>query len=106
MAIASLAFGTPDPIPTPPAAGKKLFLGADGKLKTVAPDGTVERVGGASDWADIENKPTVFPPEQHSHTTYSPNAPADPAEADRWVDTNTLRAYEFVGGAWIEIVSS
>lgn len=106
MAIASLAFGTPDPIPAPPVAGKKLFLGADGKLKTVAPDGTVERVGGASDWADIENKPSTFPPEPHGHTAYSATPPISPSESDRWVDTDTFRAYEFVGGAWIEIVSS
>jgi hypothetical protein len=67
MSIASLAFGTPSPIPTPPAAGKKLFLGADGKLRTIAPDGTVDIVGGTGvvDWADIQNKPLVFPPEDH-----------------------------------------
>jgi hypothetical protein len=88
MAIASLAFGSPSPIPTPPAAGKKLFLGADGKLKLVAPDGTVEIVGGGSS------------------TKYDLSPPLTPKESDRWVDSSSLRAYEFVGGAWIEIVSS
>lgn len=87
MAIASLAFGTPDPIPAPPAAGKKLFLGADGKLKVIAPDGAVETIGGAS-------------------TTYNSAPPLGPKESDRWVDSGSFRAYEFVGGAWIEIVSS
>jgi hypothetical protein len=39
-------------------------------------------------------------------TVYSPTPPSDPTESMRWVDSNTLRAYEYVGGAWIEIVSS
>jgi hypothetical protein len=73
--IASINFGTP-PIPTPPVAGKKLFLGADGKLKTIAPDGTVEGVGGASDWADITNKPTEFPPAPHTSDKITDFVPA------------------------------
>lgn len=89
MAIASLEFGTPDPIPAPPVAGKKLFLGADGKFKTVAPDGTVEGIGGSGGG---------------SATQYSANPPSAPTNGDRWVDTDTLRAYEYVGGAWIEIL--
>lgn len=87
MAIAALEFGTPTSVPTPPAAGKKLFLGADGKFKAVLPDGTVEGIGGGS------------------ATAYSTTPPSFPADGDRWVDTTTLRAYEYVGGAWIEIVS-
>lgn len=75
MAIASLAFGTPDPIPAPPVAGKKLFLGADGKLKTVAPDGTVAPVG-VTEWADIQNKPTEFPPAPHTSDKITDFVPA------------------------------
>lgn len=109
MAIASIEFGSPSSVPTAPAAGKKLFLGADGRFFEVSPDGTV---------SPLRTEPTA-----HTHgisevnglqdaldfaisTTYSPNPPSDPAEAARWVHTDTFRAYEFVGGAWIEIVSS
>jgi hypothetical protein len=88
MAIAALEFGVPSDPPSPPQAGKKLFLGADGKFRVVSPDGaiTVLASGGTA-------------------TTYAPSAPADPEEGTRWVDTTTFRAYEYVGGAWIEIVS-
>lgn len=38
-------------------------------------------------------------------TSYSETPPASPAESDRWIDTDTFRAYEFCGGAWVEIVT-
>lgn len=75
MAIASLAFGIPNPIPTPPAAGKKLFLGADGKLRAIAPDGTVAPVG-VTDWPDIQNKPSEFPPAPHTSDKITDFVPA------------------------------
>jgi hypothetical protein len=90
MAIAALSFDTPATVPDAPASGKKLFLGADGRFFLVLPDGTQEPLLGNSS----------------TGTVYSPTPPSDPTESMRWVDSNTLRAYEYVGGAWIEIVSS
>lgn len=72
--IASLEFGIP-PTPEPPVAGKKLFLGADGKLKTIAPDGTVEGVG-VTGWADLQNKPSEFPPAPHTSDKITDFVPA------------------------------
>lgn len=91
--IASLHLGTP-PTPTPPASGKRLFLGADGKLTTIAPDGTIERVG------------VGLPPADHSHTTFSDTPPLTPKDGDRWVDSATIRAYERLGGAWVEVATT
>ena len=109
MAIAALSFDTPATVPDAPASGKKLFLGADGRFFLVLPDGTQEplqaepaahnheisEISGLQDALDNSSAGTV----------YSPTPPSDPTESMRWVDSNTLRAYEFVGEAWIEIVS-
>jgi hypothetical protein len=32
----------------------------------------------------------------------SPTPPTDPQEGDRWVDSNTFIAYDYVNGAWIQ----
>lgn len=105
MAIRALQFNPSGTPPAPPATGKKLFLGADGRFFEVRPDGTVE---------PLRTQPTAHTheitevnglQEALSSTVYSEAPPSNPSESDRWVNSTTLRAYEYVGGAWIEIVS-
>ena len=68
MAILTLQFDASNPVPDPPSDGHKLFLGADGLFRTIAADGTLNELsGGVSDWADIQNKPSTFPPDPHTH---------------------------------------
>ena len=38
-------------------------------------------------------------------TTFSTNAPSSPLQGSRWVDTSTMRAYEFYDGVWVEVIS-
>jgi hypothetical protein len=106
MAIRALQFGVPESAPTPPDTGKKLFLGADGRFFEVLPDGTVEPLRAAPTPHTHEIAEVNGLQEALVSTTYSDTPPSDPNESDRWVNSTTLRAYEFVGGAWIEIVSS
>jgi hypothetical protein len=37
---------------------------------------------------------------------FSDTAPADPAETQRWVQTTSMRSYEYYQGAWVEIGSN
>jgi hypothetical protein len=39
-------------------------------------------------------------------TVFSDTAPTDPAEGQRWVQTTTMRSYEYYTGAWVEIGSN
>jgi hypothetical protein len=110
MALAALTFGIPTTVPDAPASGKKLFLGADGQFFTVLANGSVEslRASPLAHTHDIFEVNGLQDALGNSlaGTTYSPTPPSDPTESMRWVDSTTLRAYEYVGGAWIEIVSS
>jgi hypothetical protein len=106
MAIRTLQFGVPETTPAPPDTGKKLFLGADGRFFQVLPDGTVEPLRAAPSAHSHEISEVNGLQEALTSTAYSEAPPSNPNESDRWVDSTTLRAYEFFGGAWIEIVSS
>lgn len=104
MAIAALSFGTPSPIPTAPNTGKKLFLGADGAFFTVNSDGVAEplRTQPLSHYHDISDVNGLEDDLVQSRTIYS-DTPPEPTESLRWVDTQNLRAYEYLSGAWVEV---
>jgi|688.fasta_scaffold51929_7 hypothetical protein len=106
MAIAALSFGVPTTPPDAPPSGKTLFLAADGRFFTVLPDGTEEPLGAKPTAHTHEISDVEGLAEALSGTIYSENPPLTPTESMRWVNSTTLRAYEYVGGAWIEIVSS
>lgn len=50
--------------------------------------------------------PTNFALAEHVHTTFSATPPLTPKEGDRWVDSSTVRAYEWLSGFWIEIATT
>jgi hypothetical protein len=106
MAIAALSFGVPTAPPDAPASGKKLFLAADGRFFTVLPDGTEEPLAAQPTAHTHEISDVEGLAEALGGTIYSETPPSTPTESMRWVHTHTFRAYEYVGGAWIEIVSS
>ena len=54
--------------------------------------------GGVSDWADIENKPTEFPPSAHTHEWVAVgDAPDNPSEGDQWLNSNDGYLYIYYG---------
>ena len=81
--------------------------------------------GGVSDWADIENKPTEFPPSAHTHEIAEVNglqdaldnaggvsgifisdtAPASPEDGMMWLDSTTAIVWIWDEDKWLEFPS-
>jgi hypothetical protein len=68
------------------------------------------------DWLSVLNKPSVFPPEAHTHsvsdltdfdraagTVMSDSAPGSPVEGLRWIKTTTMQEYVYFDSVWVEI---
>lgn len=122
MPIGSIEFSKRSAAPAAPAAGKRLFLNADGKFSAVDDAGNVELLGaGAGSGAAPAGTGIVvvtngafgtplplsdFASSGHTHTTFSDTPPLTPKNGDRWVDSTTIRAYERLDGAWIEVATT
>ena len=112
--INALKFSAQNSVPAAPAAGKKLFLNADGKFSAVDDAGNVELLGAGAAPAGtgivvvsggtfgIPLPLSDFASSGHTHTTFSDTPPLNPKNGDRWVDSVTIRAYERLDGSWIE----
>jgi hypothetical protein len=72
---------------------------------------------GASNWLEIDGKPSVFPPEDHEHVladitdagtaasfnyTESDTPPENPNPGDTWLNTLTLIKYTRYDGFWVD----
>ena len=118
MPIGSIEFSKRSAAPAAPAAGKRLFLNADGKFSAVDNAGNVELLGAGAAPAGtgivVVSGGTFgtplplsdFASSGHTHTTFSDTPPLTPKNGDRWVDSTTIRAYERLDGAWIEVATT
>ena len=63
--IRFINFGIAGSAPEVPASGKRLYLLANGDFATIDSNGVITPL--ATDWDSITGKPSVFPPEAHTH---------------------------------------
>jgi hypothetical protein len=84
MPIGSIEFSNRS-TPAPPAAGKKLYLTADGKFKSVSPTGAIE---------DLSNPQSTF---------IGPTPPSPVVNGTIWINSATYRAHVLLAGVWAEI---